>query len=187
MGKVLTPRWVIGTSMKRIRVDSKQRLLDRTKGFTLIEILVVIIIIMVITMVALLTFSYLNRSQRVLLVAEGLVKTINAAQQEAILCPMVLRLKFTSSGYIFLQLKDKDNETRNVKWVALSHDKLSQPNAFKSGIKVSVKKPNLKKEYLVFSPTGEVSPFILVISNKASSKVYRLQVYSNGTVRLQRR
>lgn len=171
-------RLVIGMQLKRIKASA---------GYTLVEILVVILIIAIITTIAVLMFSHFNRGRHVTITANRLLQTIHVAEEEAILRPAVLGLRFSSKGYQFYQLVS-DKKMQKLHWKALKNDRLSRPNAFLQGIiaKRSQVDHLAKKEKptIVFSPSGNVSPFRLMLTNRAHDRVYRIAVTENGVARL---
>ena len=158
-----------------------------SSGYTLIEILVVIVIMAIVTTIATLAFSHFNRGRHVLIAAQQLAQTMRVAQQEAILRPAVLGMRLTTQGYQFYTFAVNEKSPQGT-WEALTHDKLSRPDAFQHSIVVKRVKLNQKnaadKTYIVFSASGDVSPTRLIVRDKHTSRTYEINVQNNGAVQM---
>jgi len=156
-------------------------------GYTLVEVLVVILIVAIITTVAVLMFSNLNRGRQVTVTANRVLQTIQVAQEEAILRPAVLGMRITSQGYQFYQLVS-DKKLQQLRWNSLKNDRLSRLHAFDRGIIAKLIRANhsdkAKKPYIVFSSSGNVSPFKLILTDRDHDRTYRIIVKENGVAHL---
>lgn len=75
-------------------------------GFTLFEVMIVMAIIAIITSVAFLSIHLFNRSRQIRLSIHQLMQTLKFAQQEALLKPAVLGLRFSHHSYRFYQFEN---------------------------------------------------------------------------------
>lgn len=166
-----------------MQVNSRKSL----SGYTLIEVLLVIVIIAIISTVAVLVFSNFGHGRQVTMVAHRLSQTIRVAQQEAILRPMVLGMRFTAQGYQFYKFEINKKSKESI-WQTLTNDKLSCSDAFSHGVVIKRFELNHKtktnKSYVVFSSSGDVSPFSLVVTDKRRDRTYKIAVRNNGMVSL---
>lgn len=159
----------------------------KQRAFTLIEVLVVLIIVSIITAVAVLAFGQFGRGRREKIIIQQFTRTITAAQQQAILTPMVLGLAITPNGYQFYQFHS--SLKKPPEWLPLKNDVLSNANAFRSVFDVNVKsiatfslsKQNKKMPAILFLPSGYVTPFTLELKGGAS--VFNIAVKNNGQVK----
>ena len=189
----IRPRqWEIGMAISRSVVsDQKSGISINTdlcsRGFTLIEVLVVLTIVAIITAVAVLAFGQFGRGRREKMIINQFVRVIAVAQQQAILTPEVLGLGISTSGYEFfeyhLSLTSKQGE-----WQPLRNDVFSNSTAFQSIFNVETKSISLFaaknidtiKPAILFSPSGYVTPFILKLKDK--KKLFVISVENNGEV-----
>ena len=74
---------------------------NTSRGFTLIEVMVVIVIIGVVLAVAVMSMNIIGDNRKVRAVAVQLKTVIQTAEQQAILLPAVLGLQVNAKGYKF--------------------------------------------------------------------------------------
>jgi general secretion pathway protein H len=159
---------------------------QKQRAFTLIEVLVILIIVSIITAVAVLAFGQFGRGRREKIIVQQFTRTITAAQQQAILTPMVLGLTITSNGYQFYQFHTPLKKPSE--WLPLKNDVLSNPQAFRSIFEVNVKsiatfslsQQDKKTPAILFLSSGYVTPFTLELKSGAS--VFQIVVKNNGVV-----
>ena len=167
-------RLVIGTPM-------------RTKGFTLIEILVVLVVIGIVLAVALISFGDFGVSRKQQLTTLQLQASIKSAQLDAILKPTVLGLAFTPRGYRYYRYED-DAYANEAAWLPLQHDDLSDAFAFSSGTTVSLLSPTAKTKntpaiYLL--PDGSITPFTLIIAF-SNGNTFKVSSDSKGEINVEK-
>lgn len=143
----------------------------------MLEVLIVLVIISIVTTIAVLSLHLLDGGRNVAEVADEFVQSFKLAEQEALLRPAVLGLRFTKNGYDFYQF---DSRGKKNPWKTLSPDRLSRPTAFDRGIRAEFN----KKSMIVISPSGDVTPFILRIMANKREKGYEVSVKQNGAVML---
>ncbi len=159
----------------------------RQGGFTLIETIVVVVIIAIITALAVMTFGHFNSGRKVHARAKELQQVVMMARQQAILMPMVLGMKITEQGYVFYVYR-LDIKTHKAKWVRFNNDILSHPTAFAGDMKAQWLDQKInsayKKKYIVFSASGDVTPFKIRISNLRNTVAYQLKMNAAGSLSL---
>lgn len=163
-------------------------------GFTLIEVLVVLIIIAVITGIAATSFGHFGENRREKIIVQQFARTIEVAQQQALLTPSILGLSITDRGYQFFQYEILLNSKR-AEWMPLRDDMLSNKTAFEKTFAVRVtqiahyslseksgqnRQTQENDPRIVFSPSGYVTPFALTLKGKQETFV--LRVNNNGLV-----
>ena len=160
------------------------------RGFTLLEVLVVLIIIAIITAVSILAFGQFGRGRLEKIIVQQFMRTIDVAQQQAILMPSVLGLGISPAGYQFYQY-ELPQAQKPGHWYALRDDVLSNTRAFKSVFHTTVKSiatySNAQKSHdikttILFLPSGYVTPFVMELSGVSHN--YRVTVTNNGSVTL---
>lgn len=158
----------------------------RSAAFTLLEVMVVLVIMAIITAVALLSLHLFSHARQVTIVAQQIVQTLKTAENEALLRPCVLGLRFTRQGYQFYEYR-LDNSHR-AHWIKLTDDKLSQPHVFGNHLLVHFIQFDGPKENpaIVFSSNGNVSPFVLLITDDHQERTYQLSANQNGVITLHR-
>lgn len=175
-----------GANAKRSAISVPTTVCRCNKGFTLIEVLVVLIIVSIITSVAVLAFGQFGRGRREKIIVQQFSRAITAAQQQAILTPVVLGLAITTNGYQFYQFHA--SLKKSSEWLPLKNDVMSNSTAFRSVFDVNVKsiatfslsKQDKKTPAILFLPSGYVTPFTLELKGGAS--VFNIVVKNNGNV-----
>ena len=105
--------------------------------------------------------------------------------------PAVLGLRFTHNGYQFYQFRI-DTKSHRGRWSLLSGGRFAQPMTVNADIKIKILKLENKnfslydknKSYIVFLPSGDMTTFILLISDKSNDRVYRLAANHAGIIRM---
>src|SRR6478752_6140292 len=83
--------------------------MNKSKGFTLIEMLIVIVIIGITIGFALLSFGDFGASKGILFAAEQLEHTLTLAQQQALLENTTLGLRIDNNSYQILKFDESSN------------------------------------------------------------------------------
>lgn len=152
-----------------------------SKGFTLIEILVVIVIISITLGMTLLAFGDFGASRRIEVEAEQLLNMIKLAQQQAILESGTLGIDVTKSGYQVYRFVPPST------WTAIS-----KPNVFKSHtfpkntslrLNVPFQAPANVPD-IVINATGDLTPFSLQLGTETSPGMVTLYGQQNGNLEL---
>lgn len=159
----------------------------RVKGFTLIELLVVLFIISIVTATALLSIGH-NQGKRLETFANDLAQLISLTQEQALLQPAVLGLLIKENSLQFMIYQPLPNQKTST-WQVFD-DNVLKSRAIPNGISVRLQEKssdeseddNNQTPQIVFSTNGDVSPFILYISQSGSSPRYMIQGEANGNV-----
>lgn len=135
--------------------------LQRSRGFTLIELMVVILIIVIVLGLVGVNLEP-DRETVVRDEARRMALLLRTAQQEAILQGKILAMEITPEGYVFLML-DHNSEFRS-----LSRDEILRPRDLPRDIIISSVniegRPVTEKPRLILLPTGELPEFTIVFS-----------------------
>ena len=142
------------------------------RGFTLIELLVVLVIMGIFVTVGALSLNMLTGHRQVVLVGEQLQRVVLTASQQAILTPEILGLKINAQGYQFYRYTQGK---KGFHWQSVMSDKLSHQNVFVThGLEVRVL--NHPKKMIVFSDSGDVTPFTVLLTDKKHAVCYQLSM-----------
>jgi general secretion pathway protein H len=172
-----------------------------TRGFTLMEMLVVMVIIGVIVATATLSVGILGRDREAEEQARRLWAVLVQGREEAELQGLDAGVFIHAQGYEFLQFDPRQN-----RWVPIEDDRLFAPRSLPEGLgfrlwlesKAIVMKPDAvdrsdpsedKKwppQVLVLS-SGDILPFELQIEREHQPAIWRVLSLPDGDVRLERR
>lgn len=154
----------------------------RSRGFTLLEILVVVFVISITVTVILLNVSLVNPERRIKNVSQQAVKLIRFAHQQAILEQKNLALSLTKKGYEFIRY-DGEN------WVKFENKRL-RPKPFDEKIKSELEvegrliQPQKKKlqPHILILASGELSVFKWTLEDTQYDISVLIQGQYNGDV-----
>ena len=91
-----------------VRMTVAEITTHRKNGFTLLEVVIVMAIIAIVTDIGWLLISLFKCGRRdVTLFVNQLTEAVKLAQQEALLKPAILGLRFSTDGYQFYQFQGK--------------------------------------------------------------------------------
>ena len=165
----------------------------KTRGFTLIEILVVLVIIAIIIAVTVISFGDMGRGRREHMAVQQFARVLNAAQQQAILTPAILGLGFHSEGYQFYQYQPPIQSRAGI-WKPLQNDVLSNANAFRDLLTARLTnvsdytetiQSHASHPVIIFGSGGSVTPFVLTLQGE--KLLYTISVQNNGVVTVTQR
>jgi general secretion pathway protein H len=154
--------------------------LRSSRGFTLIEILIVIVIISIISTVAVLSMRF-NQNKQLEHLAKQIVNFTTLAEEEAILRPATLGLAISPRSFQFFEY----SETQK-KWLALSDANLGK-HAIADTMEVTLKiqgqdVPLDGLPKIIISASGDLTPFEILIGKKNAAPFYRVIGKANGEV-----
>ncbi len=162
-----------------------------TRGFTLIEIMVVIAIMGIMLGLGMFAFGDGGLSEKLEQESQRLYGLIKLAQEESILQSKELALELESDGYVFKQRIDD-------KWLDIADDKLFRKRTLTAGIELSLEVDDRKlifgnnkeqdipvRVYILSS--GEVTPFIIRLKISDLEQFFEIQGFENGQLILQKR
>lgn len=154
----------------------------RAHGFTLIEVLVVLFIISIVTGTMLLTISS-NQNRQIDAFTKNFLDTINFAEEDAMLKPVILRLKITNGSFTF-QIYKAQNKPE-MAWVDAS-DKILSTHFIPEFIQVTVKIKGAdysdNNQQIIFSENGDVTPFTIYIGKRGAKPRYAIIGEANGII-----
>lgn len=157
---------------------------DKTlKGFTLLEILIVIVIIGIAATTVMFTITPNQRKQSENL-SQQLINLITLAEQEALLRPATLGLGFNKNSWQFYEFKPKEKNHKST-WVTLTTSPLN-PRNLPNNLQVRVKLNNeiaAAQPQIIISPSGDVSPFIILIGPIGKTPFYQISETNNGELK----
>jgi general secretion pathway protein H len=155
-----------------------------TKGFTLIEILIVILIISIVSGVALVTFSG-NKNKQLETLAKQLTYLIIHAESEAILQPQTLGLALSHDHFQFYHYTSSSLEDNA--WQAITTKNLGLhkiPEYIQISLQVNHEtKPLDGKPHIIISESGDMTPFRITIAKVGSKPSYIVRGEANGEVK----
>ena len=161
-----------------------------SKGFTLLEILIVMIIMAIVTTAATLALGGLIGKRRAESFVSETMAVIQLAEQEAVLRPAVLGLNFQTNGYQFEQFVI-DQKIVSGSWKPLKNVALLQTKPLPSDVTWSLtinKKTTTDNDkgqpQIVFLPSGTITPFKLTI-HYGKSASWVIEGKQSGAVTLQ--
>jgi general secretion pathway protein H len=180
----MMPTSAIGPKSKEL-IDDATNSRTASRGFTLIEVMVVLVIIAVMAGLLVLSFKD-NPAQRLRREANDLAALLNAAADEAVLHSIELGLAIDNEGYRFVYF---DGEKKQ--WLAMT-EKVLAPHKFADALTVAValdgehideqalqrihalserSEDTALRPTLLLLSSGEVTPFTLTLSNGDELKV----------------
>jgi general secretion pathway protein H len=164
-----------------------------SRGFTLIEILIVLVIIGIVITFAVLATGDLGQTQNIEASAKELDLLIGFAQQRAILQPVVLGLSVQEKGYRFFEFQ---YDAKKSQWRALERDKLLYYHTFPPKTLVTLKpyngqselaaSPDSDKPSIIISPSSNMTPFIIEMGKLSQPPLFRITGQPNGELNFER-
>jgi general secretion pathway protein H len=153
----------------------------KSKGFTLIEILVVIVIIGITIGFALIAFGDFGGSKRIIFAAEQVQNTLRLAQQQAIFSNSTLGLRIDNKSYQILNFKNASQ------WATIPAKSLYKVHSLPSGMQITLKtnfKPRPQEPGIVINPSGETNTFTLSFGTLQDKNMVVLTGKKNGELSL---
>lgn len=132
--------------------------MSTSRGFTLIEILIVLLILGVTLGFALLAFGDFGESRRLFFSVEQLANALRVAQQQAILETSTFGLKVDPTHYQIVRLSNASQ------WQVLPNKKIFAPHTFPKNTRVvlTTQHPSSPGDpSIILYPSGEMSAFTL--------------------------
>jgi len=176
--------------MQSRRFIRKKWVCNRTRGFTLIEIMVVIAIMGIMLSLGMFAFGDGGLSDKLQQESQRLHGLIKLAQEESILQSKEMALELESDGYVFKQFDDD-------KWIDIKEDKIFRKRSLTAGIELDLKiedaqlalntaKDNDEPIRIYILSSGEFTPFDLTLKINDLDEFYVLTGTANGKLKLER-
>lgn len=146
-----------------------------SKGYTLIEILIVVVIISIISSIALVTISH-NPHKQLASLTHQLTRLITLNEQEAMLRPAIVGLGFYNHGLQFYDYLP----TKNT-WLATTHKDLPKQ------VQITLVTHNQQirldgKPSIIISESGDITPFKLTLETQNSHAIYVITGDASGNI-----
>lgn len=149
-----------------------------SRGFTLIEILIVIVIIGITVGFALLAFGDFGESRSIQFAAEQLANTLRLTQQQAILETSTFGLRIDNNQYQILKFQTSS-------WQAPSNQSIFKIHYFPKHTLITLKTANKAATgtpSIVINPSGEMTPFTLGFATNKESLITTLVGHHDGSL-----
>lgn len=171
-----------------MKLATGMSVVKRSKGFTLLEVMIVIVILAIVTTVAVVYFSGFTRRRQLQSAGQNLKTLVESMKTEALLKPAILGLRFKPHGFDVMRFY-QDSQTGRWRVVnnsllnslAVGHDinlKLISLHGVKHPV-VSSDAPQI-----VFSTNAEVTSFTLQIGLSGLKNSLTMVVDAGGDVML---
>lgn len=150
-----------------------------SRGFTLIEVLVVILVISIITTASLLAFGDFGASRKATVFAEQFASYIKLVRQRAILEMSTLGINVTSKGYESVRYDEGKT------WLPLSKTSLFRWQAFPDNVIVTLKsdlKNNTSAPDIILQSSGDMTEFSITFGTDAKPQQTTLIGQHNGEI-----
>lgn len=146
-------------------------------GFTLIELLVVMVIISVITAAATITIS-INHNRQITTFTQELTNLLILAEEEAMLRPATLGVSFSQTTFQFYEYR------QNIWRPLMERDLGLHPLPKDITLTIKINGATVTKTpQLIISPSGDLSPFVILIGKIDAKPMYEITGESNGNIR----
>jgi general secretion pathway protein H len=164
--------------------------MQKLRGFTLIEILIVMLIISIVGSVAILTISH-NQNSQYTAFAKQLTNYLTLAEQQAMMQPATLGVTFSEESFQFYQYQS-DRTDKEDAWTPLTDSILSahripkdtQVTLVIDGKTVSPTANTEKvKPSLIISSSGDLPSFVIYIGKIGTHPRYKIVGEPNGSIK----
>lgn len=156
---------------------------QRTKGFTLLELLIVLVILGITISFTVLSFGLKNPQDDIREQGLRLAALMQLASEESILLGQELALEFADEGYSFLNLK-KD------RWQEIENDQVFRRRRLPEHMSVELSveggefnNSNDLNQRIYFFSSGEASPFTLRLRSKDTEYSFLLNGDSQAVIK----
>lgn len=160
--------------------------MQKHKGFTLIEVLIVMLIISIVGSIAILTISK-NKTSQIRNVANQLTYIFRLAADQALLQPTVLGATVKDNQIKFYEFAH-DPITNKDNWIP-TNNKLFALIDLPSDISVTLKNSDDAATssaeihpQIIFSSSGEVNAFTLLLGKNSRTPLFQISANSGGTI-----
>jgi general secretion pathway protein H len=161
-----------------------------SRGFTLIEILVVLFIISIVTTVALLSISR-NENRQLEAFTKEFIQRVTLAEEQAMLQPSVLGLAIQGNAYQFARYQPAQGEKKSF-WQPTQDSLLGNyviPGGIELNVEVGGQKMVMEKDdsekhspQIVISTNGDITPFTIYVAKTGKSPRYVINGDADGNI-----
>ena len=164
---------------------------SKSAAFTLLEVMIVIVIMAIIVTVAVVTFGGFNQKRKFSTSATDVKALVTTLQNQAILTPAIYGLRFEPHGYRVYRYNINNLKNTGV-WQKITKGPLvdtidvPEETTLKLAAINGKKATNTKtdKPQIIFSPSSEMTAFVLTIYYRGLKGHYALIGLNNGTLTL---
>ena len=142
--------------------------MNRSLGYTLLEILVVLVIIAITASFAFLSISH-YRERTAQAWVNNIIQTITLAEEFALLQPATLRMQFTPHTFYFSEYHGQ--------WQRLDNDPELGTHPLPKELKITSNTTDI-----VISMNGTLTPFELFIGKQNHAPLYQISGHSDGSI-----
>lgn len=149
----------------------------RTKGFTLLEILVVLVIISITFGFALMSFGDFGASRQAITSAEHFESYLKLLQQQALIEMQPLGVRISSNYY------ETYHFIPEMGWKPFPQNSFFNTQNFPSKVIVDFKGSsisNFKNPHIIIHPSGDLTPFVMNFGTSKKNQIIALIAKSNG-------
>ena len=162
--------------------------LARSKGFTLLEVMVVVLIIGIMLTVSTLSIRGDSHAEIMRREADRMVALLDLASQEAMMRSEQLAVRFNDEGYEFMLLQ-------NGRWILMDNDQSLRPRTFPDDIELRLElednpppslvteESDLPQVYLLSS--GEMTPFVVTLFSPGTEQRFVIKGTLLGRLELE--
>lgn len=169
-----------GLTAHAIRPKLKASQID-SKGFTLIEILVVMMIMGIILSFVVVAFGDFGASRRTSMTTEHFASLLKLARFKAIIGADTYGVNIKPTGYTFYRFQSDPNSPYG-KWKEIVNDHIFKPENFPPHTTLTTTLPtHTQQPDVVITPGGQITEFTLTLSN--GDDKYQIVVKNNGEIR----
>lgn len=162
---------------------------DQSKGFTLIEILVVMLIISIVSTVALLSIRS-NETREMETLAKNISQMVTFAEEQAMLQSRVLGVAVQSQQLQFASLENSKDNKKSI-WHALNNHSLGTYKV-PEHVQMTISSGNSKTEIdnnaqdlkpqIIISTNGDIIPFTIYVGMKGKKPQYAIIGDADGYI-----
>lgn len=169
----------MGNPAELVKMPKLATGMQNSKGFTLIEILVVIIVVGIVSTVAIISFGDFGKTRKIQVESEHFAVYLKMLQQKAILENHTIGLKVSEYTYEPFQYEPSG-------WVPFFETQILKKQRFGANILASeLSHPHTKERFnamIIIQPSGDFDPFILFLGTESSPKTIKIIGHSDGSI-----
>jgi general secretion pathway protein H len=164
--------------------------LERARGFTLLEVMVVVMIIGVMLTVSALSLRGDSHAELLKREATRMIALLDLASQEAVMRSEQLAVRFSEDGYEFMLLEEESGS-----WSSLADDRPLRPRKLPDNIELRLElednpPPSLVSEesdlpQVFLLSSGEITPFVVTLFSPGTERRFHIKGSLMGDLELE--
>ena len=162
-------------------VTGMQNNRENTRGFTLIEILVVVLIVGITLGFALLSFGDFGSRRRIVISAEQFVNYVKFVQQQAIMETSTLGILLNKNDYQVLRFQPPSS------WQAMPQKSVFHQQHFPANAIVNLENRIKRAGWpqIIINSSGDMTAFKLLLGSTQEANIAKVVALSNGAISVQ--